>query len=158
MATYYEISWTSSPSSKLALEIADAFHKLDNTVLWLGILGSLEPFLLDKIASEDYLVSYEYLRGHCARLNPDIGLAASSQSSLSLGSSPLEGGTGSPLRGVSLGSREGRIRVEMEYRFLLLRHWNIQDSMKHSRYIVGRLQTWRDRGKRRLAELFAAMG
>jgi len=109
---------------------------------------------LDKISAEEYVLLYEYLKTHCARLNPDVSMVSSSQSSL--GSSPSE--TTSPLAVVKTGSREGRIKTESEFRFLLMRHWNIQDSMRHSRYIVGRLQTWRDRGKRRLAELFAAMG
>ena len=54
--------------------------------------------------------------------------------------------------------QEQSIKADLEYRFILCRHWNIHDSMLHSRYIASKLQLWRDRGWRRLTELFAAMG
>jgi cell division control protein 45 len=141
---YYESSWNGEPSCRLALEIADSFHKIDNTILWMGTLGCLEAYLMERLSNDEYLLQYDYLRGHCNRLNPDIVLSSQS----SLGSS----------HHTTVICKEGRIRSESEFRFLLMRHWNIQDAMRHSRYIVGRLQTWRDRGKRRLSELFAKMG
>ena len=68
---YYESSWSGEPSSRIALEIADSNHKIDNHVLWLGILGCLETYLMERSSFEEYKEQHEYLKLHVQRLNPD---------------------------------------------------------------------------------------
>jgi len=41
---------------------------------------------------------------------------------------------------------------------MLLRHWNLYDSMYHSRFVAVRLGIWKGQGKRNLEMLFAKMG
>ena len=36
----------------------------------------------------------------------------------------------------------------VRYQFMLYRHWNLYDSMWHSRYIATRLGIWKDHGKK----------
>jgi cell division control protein 45 len=152
LVDYYAGSWRACPSSRLALEIADSYNKIDNNMLWLGTLGCLEAYLLENMTEEYYRGDcYEYLRRHCLRLNPPEATQSSSSqfSSGSKESSPVA--NNSPMR-------VGRIRTDEEFKFFLLRHWNIQDAMRHSRYVVGNMQTWKDRGRRLLSEFFVAMG
>lgn len=119
-------------------------------MLWMAVLGCLETYLLEYMLEDDYRAEhYECLKRHCLRLNPpESSAVGSSQSSLS-SSSPTT---------AAAASKTGRIRCEEEFKFYLLRHWNIQDAMRHSRYVVGNMQTWKERGRRLLNEFFVAMG
>lgn len=50
------------------------------------------------------------------------------------------------------------LQKEDEYRFMLLHHWSLYDSMYHSGYVASKLAVWRDFGRRRLNNMFARMG
>ena len=52
----------------------------------------------------------------------------------------------------------GTIKPIEEYRFFLYRHWNLFDSMYHSRFIARRLNIWTLRGSTSLNHLFAKIG
>ena len=49
-------------------------------------------------------------------------------------------------------------RAGKDFRFALLRHWSLYDAMLHSSHVAVRLQTWADKGRRKLEELLAKMG
>jgi CDC45-like protein len=53
---------------------------------------------------------------------------------------------------------DSSVRATEEFRFLLLRHWNLYDAMYHSSYVAGKLGIWRERGKKKLTGLLAKMG
>jgi cell division control protein 45 len=55
-------------------------------------------------------------------------------------------------------SDNGRILSEKDYRFFLLRHTSLFESMVHSNYIATKLQVWTNRGMHKLLELLAKMG
>ena len=59
-------------------------------------------------------------------------------------------------QGVSLPN--GGIEPTNEFKFFLHRHWNLFDSMYHSRYIAVNLGVWRSKGQQTLEELMAKMG
>ncbi|KAK5705989.1 DNA replication initiation factor cdc45, partial [Elasticomyces elasticus] len=50
------------------------------------------------------------------------------------------------------------IRLSLEPRFILIRHWSLYDSMLHSPYLASRLHVWTENGKKRLHKLLAKMG
>lgn len=54
--------------------------------------------------------------------------------------------------------RDGRIRYEPEFRFMLTRHWTLFNSMLHSRYLATRLAVWREKGRRMLETFIVKMG
>ena len=49
-------------------------------------------------------------------------------------------------------------RAEKDFRFALMRHWSLYDSMLHSTHVAIRMQTWADKGRRKLDELLTKMG
>lgn len=51
-----------------------------------------------------------------------------------------------------------RIQYKQDYRFMLLRHWNLFESMLYSPYVAGSLRTWTDKGRGTLKQLLAEMG
>lgn len=53
---------------------------------------------------------------------------------------------------------DGRVLFEPEFRFMLMRHWTLFNSMLHSRYLACRLGVWRDRGRRMLETMLVKMG
>ncbi|KAJ1657512.1 DNA replication initiation factor cdc45 [Dispira simplex] len=50
------------------------------------------------------------------------------------------------------------IEYSEEFKFMLLRHWSLYDSMHYSRYLATRLGIWSDRGRRLLSLMLAKMG
>jgi cell division control protein 45 len=55
-------------------------------------------------------------------------------------------------------SDNGRIVAENDYRFFLLRHSSLLESMVHSDFVSTRLQVWTKKGMHKLQELLAKMG
>jgi cell division control protein 45 len=55
-------------------------------------------------------------------------------------------------------SENGRILFQDEYKFMLLRHTSLWDSMLHSNFVASKMQVWKSAGRRRLMELLARMG
>lgn len=45
-----------------------------------------------------------------------------------------------------------------DFRFPLMRHWTVYDSIVHSRYVAVRLHTWQEKGKDKVKELLVRMG
>lgn len=50
------------------------------------------------------------------------------------------------------------IKHYWQFRFMLLRHWSLYESMYYSNYVASKLGTWRAKGQEKLKELFAKMG
>ena len=49
-------------------------------------------------------------------------------------------------------------RAVDDFRFPLMRHWTVYDSIIHSRYVAVRLHTWQEKGKDKVRELLVRMG
>ena len=49
-------------------------------------------------------------------------------------------------------------RAVDDFRFPLMRHWSVYDSIIHSRYVAVRLHTWQEKGKDKVRELLVRMG
>lgn len=96
-----------------------------------AMIGTVAQYLMDYVDRERYEADVQDLRRQLSRFNRD---------------------------GADGTAQLDRVKAEEEYRFMLCRHWNVHDSMAHSRYVASRLQLWRDRGWRRLSELLASMG
>ena len=55
-------------------------------------------------------------------------------------------------------AQNGKIAFEMEYRFMLYRHWSLYDAMYFSNFVAARLCIWRPDGKAALNQFLAKMG
>lgn len=133
MVSYYQQgSYYGSSIAHIMFCIADELAKANNDALWCAILGVTFQHLLELRTEESYLKDFEDLREACLRSNP---LAADSEI-----------------------SRDGLIKPEEEFRFMLMRHWTLFNSMYHSRYIATRMNVWREKGRRLLETFIAKMG
>jgi cell division control protein 45 len=48
--------------------------------------------------------------------------------------------------------------IESELRLMLLRHWTLYDSCKHSNYVVSKLELWKEPGIKRFHHFLAKVG
>lgn len=106
-------------------------------------MGVTSQQLMELSGSEAYEHEVSWLRERCLQLNRESTSAVAA------------GGEGEPLVPIS---RDGRIKYEPEFRFMLTRHWSLFNSMLHSRYMATRLGVWREKGKRMLETFIAKMG
>lgn len=141
MVLYYQQgSSYGSSIAHIMFGIADELAKANNDHLWCAILGITYQLLLELRTETSYGQDFEDLREACLRANP----------SRETGIFEADGS-------VSV-NRDGLIRPEEEFRFMLMRHWTLFNSMFHSRYIATRLNVWREKGKRLLETFIVKMG
>ena len=67
------------------------------------------------------------------------------------------GSGGGAMTQISL-SENGRILSQPEYKFMLLRHTTLWESIMHSSFVASKLQVWKATGRQKLMELLAKMG
>lgn len=140
----------------------------DNDILWLSIVGVCAGETYGRTISsgpprrtaggwgadtrEDQVRGI--LKDEVRRLNPpDLN-----------GTSALTSGNANGVSGVTALQTTARspsdtsIRISPEYRFMLIRHWSLYDSMLHSSYLGTKLHIWSEHGRKRLHKLLAKMG
>lgn len=148
VADYYaKGTWKGSCSSALLYAIATSLGKEDNDLLWLAIIGMSSACVFGQQSLRKYLDNYQLFRDEVHRLNtPDISMSTPASgpppSSRSNGRSPTD----------------MSVRVEDEYRFMLVRHWSLYDAMFHSPYMASKLKLYSTFGVKRLHKLLAKMG
>lgn len=103
---------------------------------------------MEQTSRSQYEEEVSWLRERCLLLNRD---PASHQTTMSNGDATLQAAH-------LTANRDGRIRFEAEFRFMLARHWTLFDSMLHSRFMATRLGVWREKGRRMLETFLAKMG
>lgn len=142
---YYEkgTSW-GTPSACILFDLAYNLQQDSSHLLWLALVGLTDHLVHDRISQdkyEEYLMHYE---NHIAQLGhyeeskfPEIG---------------IDGEAG------SVTARSCRIAVQEDFRFGLLREWNLWEAMVNSPYAAARLQTYTEKGKHRLELLLAKLG
>lgn len=136
--------------------LASELGREDNDLLWLAIVGvsSNELYGRKATSTKDASTSRELallslLRDEVRRLNPpslqpDSGSAASSAST--------------SLDAIARGPNDKSIRLSLEFRFMMIRHWSLYESMLHSSYLVTRLSLFKETGIKKLHKLLAKMG
>jgi cell division control protein 45 len=106
-----------------------------NNMLRCSILGVTGQHIMELTGKAAYEAEIAYLRERCLLLNRDS--------------------SGSP---EDFTNRDGRIKYEPEFRFMLTRHWTLFNSMLHSKFMATRLGVWRDKGRRMLETFIVKMG
>lgn len=87
------------------------------------------------------------MRDEVRRLNPPTLLDSGSAAP-----------TSTSLHAIAKGPNDRSIRLSPEFRFMLIRHWSLYDSMLHSSYLGTKLRLYSEHGKKKLHKLLAKMG
>ena len=166
IAKYYaQGTWYGEPVSSLLYSLAADLGREDNDILWFSIVGVCSGETYGRTISsgpprlagggwgadtrEDQIRGI--LKDEVRRLNPpDLNATASMSSGNASGVSALQTTAKSP--------SDTSIRISPEFRFMMIRHWSLYDSMLHSSYLGTKLHIWSEHGRKRLHKLLAKMG
>jgi len=122
--------------------LATQLNSTNNRSLWLAILGLTDQFIHDRIDLARYNADYKHFKAEVLNFNmtTEEQLLATPQQR-----------DGNPLQ-------QGQIEPSEELRFFMYRHWNLFDSMYHSRFVAVKLGIWTAQGQHQLEVLLAKMG
>jgi cell division control protein 45 len=181
--SYYRENWRGSSISSMLYTIGLSMSKVTNDILWCGIVGTTSQYLTNEIDFERYALEIEAFHAEWSRLNtstmlpddtPFQSTRESFESTDATGRIPIDidAVASDPSRTMSFEHssnilltrqglekfKDGRIFREDEYRFMLLRHWNLYESMMYTPFSATKLRIWSERGKQRLDTLLSKMG
>ncbi|GLT24934.1 hypothetical protein SLA2020_000950 [Shorea laevis] len=140
---YYHMgTFHGKPSGSLMYDLSHCLRKNTNELLWLACVSLTDQFVHERLTDERYQAGVMELEQH---INSSGNLDA-------ITSVTLKDGT--KVRAPD----SSRIAYEEEPRLMLLREWNLFDSMLCSSYIAPKLKTWSDNGIKKLKLLLAQMG
>lgn len=166
VALYYsQGTWYGEPISGILYSLASDLGREDNDLLWLAIVGVSSGEIYGrgissgppkKGAGIGWVSSREeqiraVLRDEVRRLNPP-------EISTSSGFAGSTNGVNNSLQTTARSPEDTAIRLSPEYRFMLIRHWSLYDSMLHSSFLGTKLHIWSEHGRKRLHKLLAKMG
>ncbi|KAL3790820.1 hypothetical protein HJC23_004721 [Cyclotella cryptica] len=161
---YTSGAYHASPSSWMAYTLG-AQLRFGNVsdLLWLACVGVTDAYIHGRLDVSGYSALCVDLKRHVGRLFPNdmvdrVGRAvyAEELEDLNLGDNRGDAAAGGMTQ-IGL-SENGRILSQLEYKFMLLRHTSLWDSLLHSNFVASKLQLWRAEGRQRLMELLAKMG
>ncbi|KAG8477858.1 hypothetical protein CXB51_027437 [Gossypium anomalum] len=140
---YYRMgTFHGKPSGCLMYDLSHSLRKNTNELLWLACVSLADQFVHERLTDERYEAGVMELQQHINSLgNLDVVTSVT-----------LKDGT--KVRAPD----SSRIAYEEEPRLMLLREWNLFDSMLCSSYIAPKLKTWSDNGMKKLKLLLARMG
>lgn len=136
--------------------LASDLGREDNDLLWLAIIGVCSGEIYGRGISPSsgdfsFLAREDRIRGvlkdEVRRLNPPELLP---NNSTAPSNGLIQTTAGSP--------NDTSIRISPEFRFMLIRHWSLYDSMLHSAYLGTKLRIWSENGRKKLHKLLAKMG
>ncbi|PKA48893.1 hypothetical protein AXF42_Ash016409 [Apostasia shenzhenica] len=140
---YYKLgTFHGKPSGFLMFELAHSLRKNTNELLWLACVSLTDQFVHERLTNERYQTGVMELEQH---INSSGNLDT-------VTSITLKDGT------QIQAPENSRIFYEDEPRLMLLREWNLFESMLCSSYIATKLKTWSDNGLKKLKLLLARMG
>lgn len=134
---YYRSSYYETAASNVGFLLANQLNKPTLNLLWLAVVGVTDQFLHERIDEIVYNRFVSWAADEIKHFTPDPDPS-------------VDNGRRPP--------QAGQIQLHTEYRFMLVRHWNLYDSMYNSKYVATRLGIWRDGGKRKLKLLLSKVG
>uniref|UniRef100_A0A803N1I7 Uncharacterized protein n=1 Tax=Chenopodium quinoa TaxID=63459 RepID=A0A803N1I7_CHEQI len=140
---YYQMgTFHGRPSGCLMYDLSHSLRKNTNEQLWLACVSITDQFVHERLTTERYQAGVMELEQHINSLgNLDAVTSVT-----------LKDGT--KIRA----PESSRIAYEDEPRLMLLREWNLFDSMLCSSYIATKMKTWSDNGMKKIKLLLARMG
>ena len=163
---YSDGGFYGSPSSFVAYALASSNrYGEDGDLLWLACVGVTDAYLHARLDLIGYAKLAGELTDRCRKLYPNDAFdrALSTVYAEDLDTTRRRGGNRSSL--ASMGtktkialSENGRIVSEKDFRFFLLKHCSLLESMQYSDYVCTRMKLYTKRGEQQLLELLAKMG
>ena len=153
LETYYRGSYYSTPSSILAYDLCTQLGKDDNKSLWWAIVGTTEQYINQNIDDTKYIGLINYYNDEVKRHNQDLLINDIDEENKTMmdenGTIIQNDNHVKKMADDELVShvRNGHISYNVEYRFMLLRHWTLYDAMYHSPYITSKLKLWESESK-----------
>lgn len=156
LRSYYSSgSFFGSPAAFIAHHIATQLRFGDQgDLLWLACVGVTDAYLQARVDMVGYTELAMALRQNCLKLFPS---EMYDKAINTVYAEDLLGSSGGDKTKITF-SDNGRIVAENDYRFFLLRHSSLLESMVHSDFVSTRLQVWTKKGMHKLQELLAKMG
>jgi len=151
IALYYSAgAFWGAPSSWVAYTIATKGLRFGNVadLLWMACVGVTDAYIHRRLDMGGYAVFSQDLSEHVQRLYPNDNLIGRAMNAFSSANDNT----------IVSASEAGRILRQQEYKFILLRHWTLYDSMFYSTHVATKLQVYMPDGKQQLRELLAKMG
>lgn len=133
---YQDGTWHGSSCCRLVLDLSDLLGRSCNDYLWFTILSITAQQIREESSSISYENDVIELRERCLMMNRHIDSNTTTSDD----------------------ARDGRISFEPEFRFMLMKHWTLFQSMYNSRYVATKLGVWRERGKRLLETFLVKLG
>jgi cell division control protein 45 len=158
---YDQGSYFAAPASFMAYRMAEQLRQgQEGDLLWLACVGLTDAYLHARVDRYGFAECGHVLKNSCRKLFPDtrVDRALNSFDAEHLNGTD-DGGHGSngPKTKIKF-SDNGRILAQNDYRFFLLRHSNLLDSMLHSDYVYAKMQMNTKKGQQRFMEMLAKMG
>ena len=119
--------------------------EVTNEQLWMAIVALTDQYVHERIGQEEYNVQMGFLADEVSRVNFSIDDGA-------------YGGARASNEPAGPSKPQNVISCNDEFKFMLLNHWSLYDSMYHSVYMASRLEIWNEKGKRRLDRMLAKIG
>jgi cell division control protein 45 len=158
---YDQGSYFAAPVSYIAYHISEQLrHREEADLLWLACVGVTDAYLHARVDKSGFGEIGHALRSSCLKMFPDsrVDRAMNSFNAEHLdGRDPNNLNYHQNLTKIKF-SDNGRILAENDYRFFLMRHSSLLDSMLYSEYVYSKLQMNTKKGQQRFMEMLAKMG
>jgi cell division control protein 45 len=143
---YSEGTYFGLPVVNAMYSLATQLGKESNRYLWHSIVGLSSNYIYGKLNIIQYTqLALEY-KEEVERLS--IRNAPIEESQSILGSEKLPESS----------ADDYSIRFLEDLQLVLLRHWNLYDSMFHSTYVATKLGVWKEKGRQAITNLLVQMG
>ncbi len=134
-----------------------------NDYLWFTILSATNNYIYGRSSTLDYTTLAKEYKDEVDRLSPSQNTRATGPGGLrtedDLGSTSQSGNVGSSSLGASQRKAEtNAIRFIEDFQLVLLRHWNLYDSLYHSLYVGTKMGIWKEKGRQKLTNMLVRMG
>lgn len=133
---YYNGSYTGKAITDILYNLCRQLNKENNSLMWLWVLGLTDQFLSYRINKKLYEKRGLEIQKEIIRLNINK-------------------------KNNSLFNKRknfNMISLEKEINLILLKYWNLFDSLMFSNYTIPKLKSWHEQGKNDLNRLIAKLG
>jgi len=157
---YSDGSFYGSPSAFVAYRLASQ-HRYgeQGDLLWLACVGVTDAYLHARLDLIGYAKLAKELSDFCLKLYPNNVFDRALNTVYAEDLVGQGGNSDQQTNKTKIAlSENGRIFSEKDFRFFMLRHSSLLDSMQYSDYVCTRLRVYTKKGERQLMEMLAKMG